>query len=133
MKYVVVDTDVFSRLLQGTDIDGYQAHLSGTIPTLSFTTVAEVYFGASKAGWGERKVAALEEAIRRYLVAPYDTEMARLWGKLKSQAQSLGHPLGQVNQNNDLWIAATSIYYDAPLLTGNGRHFRNFPGLSLIT
>ncbi|WP_151484064.1 type II toxin-antitoxin system VapC family toxin [Streptomyces albicerus] len=133
MNYVVVDTDVFSNLFAGIDVDRYKSHLTGVVPTLSFTSVAELYYGAAKAGWGDRRVGALEEAIRRYLVAPYDVDMARLWGKLKSQAQGLGHPLGQPHQANDLWIAATAIYYNAPLLTGNHRHFSGFPGLSLIT
>ncbi|WP_221348433.1 type II toxin-antitoxin system VapC family toxin [Streptomyces beigongshangae] len=133
MSYVVVDTDVFSRLFSGVDTDDYKSHLTGTVPTLSFTSVAEIYYGAAKAGWGDRRLTALEEAVRRYLVAPYDADMARLWGKLKSQAQSLGHPLGQPHQTNDLWIAATAIYYNCPLLTGNVRHFSGFPGLSLIS
>ncbi|MFE2128072.1 type II toxin-antitoxin system VapC family toxin [Streptomyces amritsarensis] len=130
---MIVDTDVFSHLFAGINADLYKPHLQGKIPTVSFTTVAEVYFGASKAGWGERKVNALEESVRRYLVAPYDTEMAKLWGKLKAQAQSSGHALGQPHQSNDLWIAATAVYYNAPLLTGNTRHFSGLPGLTLIT
>ncbi|MFK0234236.1 type II toxin-antitoxin system VapC family toxin [Streptomyces vinaceus] len=128
-----MDTDVFSDLLTGVNADQHRIHLTGKIPTLSFTTVAEVYFGATKAGWGERRLANLEESIRRYLVAPYDADMAKLWGKLKSQAHKQGHALGQAHQSNDLWIAATAIYYGAPLLTRNHKHFAGFPGLALIT
>jgi predicted nucleic acid-binding protein len=39
--------------------------------------------------------------------------------------------LGAATQTNDLWVATTAIYHDAPLLTANRRHFENFPGLSL--
>jgi predicted nucleic acid-binding protein len=133
-KYVLVDTDAFSQLWQNTSTAStLSAHLVGAIPVLSFATVAEAHFGAARAGWGPRRISQLEEAIRRYLVAPYDDDLARLWGRLKSQAQKAGHPLGQNSQTNDLWICATAIYYDAPLLTLNLRHFQNFPGLVVLT
>lgn len=131
---VVLDTDAFSNLFQkrGNHAD-YGRHLRGRIPVLSFATVAEVHFGAAKAGWGPKRVADLEQALRRYVIAPYDASMPVLWGSLRAQAQNIGHALGQDSQINDLWIAATAIYYQAPLLTGNTRHFAGFPGLSLLT
>lgn len=131
---VVVDTDAFSNLFQkrGNYAD-YARHLRGCVPVLSFATVAEVHFGATKAGWGPNRVAALEQALRRYVIAPYDASMPVLWGSLRAQAQRIGHALGQEGQTNDLWIAATAIYYQAPLLTGNTRHFTDFPGLALVT
>lgn len=128
MKYVIVDTDVFSDLLRGIDADTSGQHLVGAVPTLSFATVAEVYAGAASAGWGERRGGTLEEAIRRYLVAPYDVELARLWGRLRAQARSIGHPLGQAHQCNDLWIAATAIYYDAPPVDAKWQTFLRLSG-----
>ena len=95
--------------------------------------VAEAHFGAAKRGWGQQRLDQLEQAIRRYLVAPYDDDLARLWGRLKAQAQRSGHPLGQNSQTNDLWICATAVYHNAPLLTLNRRHFANFPGLVLLS
>jgi tRNA(fMet)-specific endonuclease VapC len=134
MKYVVVDTDAFSHLWTNTAVaNSFAQHLVGAVPVLSFTTVAEAHFGAAKAGWGPRRIDQLEQAIRRYVVAPYDADLARLWGRLKSQAQSAGHPLGQNSQTNDLWICTTAIYHNAPLLTANRRHFEDFPGLALLT
>jgi tRNA(fMet)-specific endonuclease VapC len=133
VKYVVVDTDVFSLLFRGQDVDLYRRHLDGAVPVLSFVSVAELHFGATYAGWGERRQQALGEAIRRYVIAPYNEEIAKLWGTLKAQAMKAGHPLGHNAQSNDLWICATAIYHDAPLLTANRRHFESFPGLSLLT
>lgn len=134
MKYVIVDTDAFSQLWQNPPTaSSFASHLIGSVPVLSFTTVAEVHFGAAKRGWGKRRVDQLEEAIRRYVIAPYDDDLARLWGRLKWQAQSAGHPLGHSNQSNDLWICATALYYNAPLLTLNRRHFEKFPGLVLLS
>jgi tRNA(fMet)-specific endonuclease VapC len=112
--------------------DRYEAALKNTIPVLSFTSIAEIYFGAYSAGWGDQRLRQLEAAVRPYLVVPWDSEIAKLWGKLKSQARSQGHPLGQNEHGNDLWICATAIRYDAQLLTNNVRHFEAIPGLRLL-
>ncbi|MER7211177.1 type II toxin-antitoxin system VapC family toxin [Streptosporangium sp. NPDC000239] len=132
MRYVFVDTDVFSYLWQGINTDQYRPHLEGAVPALSFASVGELYYGAAKKNWGPKKVQALEEAVRRYLVAPYHEDLARLWGTLRAQAVAQGHALGAAHQVNDLWVCATAMYHDAPLLTGNRRHFTDFPGLSLL-
>ncbi|WP_231954661.1 type II toxin-antitoxin system VapC family toxin [Actinoplanes derwentensis] len=131
---MIVDTDAFSHLWRNTaPATALASQLVGTIPVISSTTVAEVHFGAAKRGWGQRRVDQLEEAIRRYVVAPYHHDLARLWGRLKSQAQQSAHPLGQNTETNDLWICATAIYHNAPLLTLNRRHFESFPGLVLLS
>jgi tRNA(fMet)-specific endonuclease VapC len=132
VKRIVIDTDAFSILWRGTSQHLNERLLNST-PVLSFVTVAELHYGAAKAKWGERRVLALDEQIRRYLLAPYDPEMARLCGRLRAQAQAFGHSLGQAAQANDLWVCATAIYHDAPLLTLNRRHFEGFPGLSLLS
>ncbi len=133
MKYVVVDTDVFSRLYRGQDVDQYRQLLADSVPVLSFASVAELHFGAVSANWGDRRRQGLEDAISRYVIPPYNEEMAKLWGQLKAQAVRAGHPLGAAEQTNDLWVCATAIYHNAPLLTGNLRHFENFPGLTLLS
>jgi len=54
-SYVIVDTDVFSYIWQGRpEATQFEPALRNKIPVLSHTSVAEVYFGASYAGWGER-------------------------------------------------------------------------------
>lgn len=132
-SYVVVDTDVFSYLWQGRGrTDHYEAALKSTIPVLSFTSIAELYFGAYSKTWSDQRLRQLEAAIRPYLVVPWEPEIAKLWGKLKAQARRQGHPLGQNEHANDLWICATAIRYEAQLLTNNARHFEAMPGLRLL-
>jgi tRNA(fMet)-specific endonuclease VapC len=134
MKYVIVDTDAFSHLWQNpAAASSFASHLVGAVPVISFTTVAEAHFGAAKRGWSQRHIDQLDEAIRRYVIAPYDDDLAPLWGRLKSQAQHAGHALGHNSQTNDLWIYTTAIYHNAPLLTLNRRHFENFPGLVVLS
>lgn len=105
MKYAVVDTHVFSLLFRGQDADLYRRHLDGAVPVLSFVSVAELHHGATYANWGERRQQALEEAIRRYVIAPYDEELAKLWGTLETQAVRAGHPLGQNTQAATVGVA----------------------------
>ena len=67
MKYVVVDTDVFSRLYRGLHRDQYRQPLTDAVPVLSFASVAELHYGVAVANWGERRRKSLEEAIRSEL------------------------------------------------------------------
>jgi len=49
MRYVIVDTDAFSHLWQNpATASSFAHHLVGAVPVISFTTVAEVHFGAAK-------------------------------------------------------------------------------------
>ena len=70
--------------------------------------------------------------MRPYVIAPYSQEMATLWGELKYETRRRGLALGQSEHSNDLWICATAIHYDAPLMTNNTKHFTNVPGLQLV-
>jgi predicted nucleic acid-binding protein len=83
-SYVVVGTDVFSYLWQGRNqSDRYEAALKNTIPVLSFTSIAQIYFGAYSANWGGPRLRQLEAAVRPYLVVLWDSEIAKLWGSSK--------------------------------------------------
>ena len=133
-NFVIVDTDVFSYFWQKkNNYQDYAPYLVGAVPVLAFTSIAEAYYGARRSNWGPSRIQNLDEAIRRYVIAPYDDQLAKLWGKLKADAQASGHALGAAAQTNDLWICETAIRHDAPLLTNNTRHFAGFPGLNLIT
>jgi tRNA(fMet)-specific endonuclease VapC len=132
-RYVIVDTDVFSCLWQNRPVPpNFVNELRGAIPVLSFVTVGEIHYGAMKAKWGEKRRAEMEAAMRPYVIAPYSPELAELWGKLKYAALQNGHPLAQPEHSNDLWICASAVHYNAPLMTNNGRHFASMPGLQLI-
>ncbi len=133
VEYVVVDTDAFSYLFANKpQAASYPPLLRGKVAAVCFVTVAELRFGALSAGWGPRRTAELEEALRKFLKLPYDDGLASLWARLKRDARQNGHPLGQAEHSNDLWIAACGVYYQAPILTGNVRHFDGLPGVRVI-
>jgi predicted nucleic acid-binding protein len=132
-EHIILDTDAFSFLLANKpQAASYPALLRGKVAAVSFVTVAEVRFGALSAGWGERRTSELEETLRKFLKLPYHDELASLWARLKRDARQNGHPLGHPEHANDLWIAACGVYYQAPILTGNVRHFDGLPGVRVI-
>ncbi len=132
MKYTILDSDVFSDAFRPPESARYARYLRGVVPALTFVSVAEVYFGAYSAQWGDRKMQELDARIGRMLVLPFDGELPHTCARLRTDALRLGHPLAQTQHANDLWIAACSVHYGAPLLTGNMRHFAGLPGLDVI-
>jgi len=80
---------------------------------MSFQSVAELWYGALKAGWGERKHAELDRRIRRFVVLACDEATVRTWAALRVDAEAKGLAKGIA----DLWIAATAKRHDLPLLT----------------
>ena len=132
MKYTILDSDVFSDAFRPPETARYGRYLRGVVPALTFVSVAEVYFGAYSARWGETKMRELDARVGRMLVLPFDGELPRACARLRAEALRRGHPLAQPPHANDLWIAACAVHYGAPLLTGNVRHFAGLPELDVI-
>lgn len=130
MQFVIVDTDVVSALMKGTaQAERFRPHLDGKVPAITFVSIAELHAGAAMDSWGEKRMAQLEQAIRKFTLLPWDPNIPRVWGKLRAAAKAAASPLYQPEHTNDLWIATCAVYYDAPLLTGNRRHMCDLPGL----
>ena len=62
-------------------------------------------------------------------VLPYDTDTAKVFGKIRAHLEEAGTILPDA----DLQIAATAICYNLELVTGNIRHFNRISGLKLNT
>ncbi|WP_261565210.1 PIN domain-containing protein [Frankia gtarii] len=99
----------------------------------TFVSVAELLYEARHAGWGEPRTADLTEKIRLLLLIPFDERLPAVWARLRDLARRRGHPLAQPLHTDDLWIAACAVLYEAPLLTGNERHFGGLPSLTVIS
>lgn len=132
---VVVDTDVFSRVVMTTptgDYTRFQPLLQGRPLVLAAQTVAEVRAGALLRSWGERRVSEMEARIERVAVVPVDDEMCRVWAELKAECVSAGHALGDKVHDSDRWIAATARLLELPLAANDGI-YRDAPGRTLLT
>lgn len=126
--YLVLDTDAASHVQRGSVPSEDRALLVNRTLCVTFVTVGEFYKGAHRRGWGQRKLAALEEWLRNVVVLPYDAAVARVWGRICAQRETEGRSLPA----NDAWIAACCISRDLPLLTYNRRDFAGIHGLRLV-
>jgi tRNA(fMet)-specific endonuclease VapC len=99
--------------------------------SLSPVTVAELVHGIYRARTSEesqRRRNYIEELVSLVPAYPMTNQTAWLVGRIEGQEAAKG----DVIPFNDLMIAATAIEQDYAVLTGNLRHFRMIPGLSVI-
>lgn len=127
---IILDTNIVSYLMKGGPLaQAYVPHVEGRLLAIAFITVGELYFGAEKANWGEKKRKQLETTLRNFVVIPYDHEIARCYGRVVAQQQRKGNFMA----TNDAWIAACAVRHGVPLVTHNARHFRDLVSLKIIT
>ena len=127
---VILDTNIVSFLMKGgPKAEAYLPHLQNRLLAITFVTVGELYFGAEKRGWGEKKRNQLETTLRNFVVVPYDHEVARHYGRLVAERERAGRPIA----HNDAWIAACTLQHGVPLMTDNAKDFNGIPGLQVIT
>lgn len=130
MGMVVADTNIVSYFYRRDSRAAvYEKHLAGRTCCISFMTLAELYKWPLERNFGKRKTRELEDFLHKFVVLPFDDELARSWArlvtKLKTEGIGLSFP--------DSWIAASAIRHNLPLVTHNGRHFKGIPGLTLIS
>ena len=76
----------------------------------------------------QRRREFIEEFLRIIPVHPMTQQTAWLVGRIEGQEAAKGNVL----PFNDLMIAATAIEQGYGVLTGNLRHFRMVPGLTVV-
>ena len=128
MSTLLLDTDVFSYLFKDHPLaDPYQPHVKGHTLAISFMTVAELFQGAFRAGWGTKQIERLESRIASYVVIPSSNAMSKRWGEVRFIRRA------QPISPEDAWIAAAALQGDWPLVTHNAGDFHGIPGLTIIT
>jgi predicted nucleic acid-binding protein len=105
---------------------------SASASRIAQQTVAEIRYGAVAAGWGERRIQAVERLLHRSRVLPVDDETTWADVRLRLQCRALGHPLHQKQHVGDLWIAATAVGWHLPLVA-HDVVFLDCPDLELLT
>jgi predicted nucleic acid-binding protein len=131
---VGLDTNVFGAdLVPGSPlIDRYEPVIVGRAAFVSFQTVAELYFGALKRGWGSPRMLKLDAKLASVEIVHSGPDLVLTWARLRAECERVGHPLGQRAHDADRWVAATAIRLDVPLVSDDGI-FRDVPGLALET
>jgi tRNA(fMet)-specific endonuclease VapC len=134
MSVVLLDTTVASLLhpkKKGTELrQKYETHMKDQTLALSFQSVAELWQWAEANGWGEKARQELDAFVRRFLVIPYDYELAQVWAKVMEQSKREGRRF----EAGDCWIAATAVHRNIPLLSHDvDFSHRSIDGLKVIT
>ena len=127
---IVIDTNIVSYIMRGGPLAVvYSQHLQGKLVSISFITVGELYFGAEKAKWGEKRRNQLETTLRNFVVIPYDHDIARCYGRIVAGRERKGHPISL----SDAWIAACAVRHGVTLVTHNAKDFDAIADLHIIT
>jgi tRNA(fMet)-specific endonuclease VapC len=127
---LVLDTDVASYLFKNSPrAKPFRPLLKGQRLALAFVSVAELFKWTLKRGWGPAKVQLLETALRRYVVIPYDRELAWAWARLVAACEDAGRPIA----SSDAWVAAAALRHGVPLLTNNLKHYEAAESLCGLT
>lgn len=123
---VLIDTDVASYLFKKSPrAETFQTLLGDRSLALAFVSVAELLKWTVKRNWSPEKVAQLEAALRRFVVIPYDRDLAWTWARTTARCEEAGRPIS----SGDAWIAAAALRYDLPLATNNLKHFEQVESL----
>ena len=127
------DTDAISELLRPRPAVKYIQWLRSVPREAQFTSavvIGELYKGAYRSSAQEHHLKNIEQrVIPAVTVLPYDIAIAKVFGKIRAHLEECGAILPDA----DIQIAATAIYHDLELITGNLHHFSRIDGLKINT
>lgn len=86
-----------------------------------------VVAGEMAAGISMRDRARWEAFLAPFYVLPSTPDVSWQFGRAYRHLRDNGNLIG----TNDLWIAATGLAYEMPVVTRNVDHFRRVPGLEV--
>jgi len=92
---------------------------------LSAITIYEVEFGAARAG----RISDLTNVLPYVEILPIDKIVAEQAARIHADLVSLNREIGV----KDVFIAATLMVNELPILTYNIEHFRRVPGLQVVS
>ncbi len=127
---ILLDTDAVSVLLKG-DTRAVQLlpRLRDKRRMLSFMSVAELFQWAEMRHWGEQRKDELAYVIKtQYIILDFKLGLAQKWAQVRAEAKANGRPISV----QDGWIAATSLYFDVPLLTLNRKDFEHVKNIKML-
>ena len=125
------DTDAISEVLRARPLPVYVDWLSGVPREEQFTSavvIGELYKGAYRSKAKSHHLTNIERRILPAITAlPYDIATAREFGKIRARLEEKGAILPDA----DLQIAATAIFHNLELVSGNLRHFSRIRDLKI--
>lgn len=133
-RAVVVDTNIIGASLRPGKTEPWDQALEaidGAPILISFATAAELRFGARLAGWGERRLATLDERLSSVMVVWPGPALINTYVELRTWATQTGHGMADKRHEADRWIAATALRLDVPLAS-HDQIFHGVEGLAVL-
>lgn len=96
-----------------------------TLLFLSVMSLYEVEFGAARAG----RISDLTDILPYVDILPIDKTIAERAAMIHADLVAINQEIGV----KDIFIAATAIVNELPILTYNIEHFRRVPGLHVVS
>lgn len=122
--HAVLDTDVYSLLYfaqppGSTDprVASWKAALTGFTVIIAAQTRGEL--GVALLGFQSARRRMLQATLDATLTAYPDQRVVQKFSELRFWAKNNGHPLQQKENRGDVWIAATAVVLNVPLLSGD--------------
>ena len=116
----LLDTNIVLQIVRGhalvSDLESRFALFTGRNRLLiSYVTLAEIRVLGEVGNWNESKWTTLERTLKSCQIAPIvGTDVLDNYVAVDVFSRFIGRDMGS---KNDIWIAATSIAYEATLLT----------------
>ncbi len=107
---------------------------TATTAAISVITAHEYLYGVyrryrNNEGMLRSRLADARQDLNDFEILPLTAEIAELSSRIEADLFSKGSTIGL----NDIYIAATALYYNAKLVTRNTSHFRRIKGLEVET
>jgi len=93
---------------------------------IPITTIGELYYGAFKSQKTQKNLESINALIDNSNILGDDVETAKIYGEIKNNLKQKGRPIPE----NDIWIAAISIFNELTLITED-EHFKEVSHLSV--
>ena len=125
---IVLDTSVVSILIRrAVSAAYYQERIAGRRAVISFQTLEELWFGAYKGNWGDRRKNALRQILNLYEIVWPNSDLVRISAQLRSERERVGRRLN----TGDAWIASTALLLECPIVS-HDRDLSDIPDLAFI-
>ena len=124
---ILLDTDICIYAINRRNPKPLERLRSYTIGEvgISAITYAELRFGVENSTRVAENLDRLERFLLPLDIVPFDSEVGRFYGSVRTQLQRAGLPIG----GNDLLIASHALSLGTTLVTNNVREFTRVEGL----
>jgi len=121
----LLDTDTCLNILRGNEAVIERRGATSDDVVTTWITAAELYYGAAKSSAPEKNRALVQSFLATLPVLGLDEAAVQIFGEAKALLERQGQRLADA----DLFIGAIAVAHQAPVVTGNRRHYERIPGI----